>query len=241
MALKVDDKQLEKMILTYRNKLGHSNYFNLDKKIGNSSYPANKTETKQITNTIESFFAVYAITKQMSSDLGPSEFSENYGLFCGSLYSDSLLAEQTNEVSVIPVINMGGQDRSEILIINHILEQYVNLASRTTTKGLPKLTRGFFQSIAQSSENKLKKYPDSLEKISQEEIIIRNFKLKGIDVYRKKPAPEGGASNNDLQTIEPIDISKINITFDDIGGNYEAKDAAIKLITQIKDQNQAYF
>ncbi len=240
MTFKIDDKQLDEMVGRYQSRIGDTRYFNLASKIGADSngYSSAKNEQKEeIVKSIESFFGVYGIVKRFALSYGPTDFSDNFAFYCGSVYGDSLLEKLTNETIAVPRVGLKSvrKHQSESLMINNLLATYVNAVSKATNGNLPKLTRGFFQSIAGEAEQALRKYSQSLEEISKEEIIVGDVKLKGIYFSGKGAVLEGDGEKSEIKDIEPIAASEIKVSFGDIGGNYEAKKETEKIIKEVKN------
>jgi DNA replication protein DnaC len=242
MAIAIKDSQIAEMATQYKSKIQDTSYFNLYKRLcsgpGRSSYlQGQDSDKKAVIEGIEKFFGVYGLVKSHAARFGPVEFSGNYGLLCGSVYTDSLLRQQTDEV-------IGGKGalsfsvgRKEPILVNEILGKYFSFVSAALPSDMPQLTRGFFQSVANGSEQEVMKYSQSLEEISKEEIKIGVLKFRGIDYdgkQKSKPAAEQATEGEELRTIEPFPVSQIDISFEDIGGNYAAKEAMLDVVNDLQ-------
>ena len=246
MTFRIDDKQLDEMIERYKNRMNETRFFNLASRIGADSagYSSSRNGQKQeVIKSIESFFGVYGLIKRFASSYGPGDFSENFAFYCGSVYGDSLLEKHVNEVLSVSKIGLNNirKHQSEALMVNNILASYVTIVSRISNGDLPKLTRGFFQGIASEAEQELKRYTQSLEEISKEEIIVGDVKLKGVYFSGKGAVLEGSGGKEEAKTIEPVLASQLGISFEDIGGNYDAKKLLKKLLRRLIILKSAHF
>lgn len=233
----VDDRKIENRANIYRRIIRDTRFHNLYDKLGSRrGYQESSDIGRRVMTCMEKFFGVYGITSEFAAGHGPEEFSENYGFFCGALYGDSLLENMVGDS--LSVVRASGLPvgKSETLLVDRLLESYVGCVAGARNGTLLKKTRGFFQNVANEAGNRLRTYRGSLEKISETTLKIGNLTLKGLRYEGKDRVLQkiGETVDEDIQTTEPVQASQFEkVSFDDMGGNYDAKNAAKEIIKEI--------
>jgi SpoVK/Ycf46/Vps4 family AAA+-type ATPase len=234
----IDDKLISQSEQKYKRMIRDTPYGN-PYRGGLSEYSQNQ-DKRTVRESIEKFFTVYGIVKEHAAKYGGEDFSGNYGLFCGSVYGDSFLEQRTGERCSASIPIRIDFEKNEVLLVANLLGQYTNLTVRTPGRDLARTTSAFFRGIAYESEKNLSAFAECLEQLSKEEIRIGAIAFKGLDCtgrQRDKYSPRNDAmqkiaeKEEELPEINPSKFNKIS--FDDIGGNKSAKEAAKKIIREI--------
>lgn len=244
MTFTVTDQKIEDVGTRYRRIMKDTPYCNPYDKNGPGnmfSSQSQNSDKRMVMDVLAKFFSVYSIVKEHAAKYGSEDFSGNYGFFCGSIYGDSLLEQQTRESIPIPMANRIPQEKSDILIVAKLLEYHNNLVSSVNGKDMPRLTRGFLQGITAETERSLGRFSKSLEEISKEEIYIGKIAFNGIDYTGKRASSNGNHAlqqelieKDELPEIQPTNLSK-DLTLNDVGGFYAAKEAARKILLELKN------
>lgn len=241
MVLLLDDKKMAEYEPRYKRMIKDTPYGNPHTGPAYGAGLQNQSLERRIAReSIEKCFTVFGAVKEHAGKYGSPEFSQYYGLFCGSIFGDSFIEQQVREPCDYPITVNISADKSEQLLIPELIGVYFGIISKSEETEMPKLTRKFFQGISSGAEKALiTLYGTNLEEISKDEIIIGSLRFKGIEYNgRKTITPQKqqisvAERKEDMPEIEPVKLSK-KLSFEDIGGNYSAIEASKHVLQEIK-------
>jgi len=179
-------------------------------------------ESSIAVDAIETFFGAYGVVKQKVEQLPESSVAEYqkalnfYALFVAASYAHTRIGKNVENERTCHLIPSVKNIDDEYLLVNELAEAYLKTITPTkTAKQLAEATKGYFSAIKTAAKRELtaQKYRAMMKELDKNVQISFEEDSQEFSALKQKKTKKGKKKQDKIEIV----------TFDMIGGNYEAK------------------